>query len=164
MIKLMKTKGFTLIELLVVIAIISILTVISVSQFNTAKTKAKDTQRKADVDSVYKAVNMYYADYGHFPPQGSIVWGGEFVDGDYYYMKKVPTENILETQMCYLPNDELSSYVLFANMEGVGMTTGSYTINASTCGADNDNYNYAIPAPNETVNSFCGEMGSNCSD
>jgi len=49
-------KGFTLIELLVVVAIISILTIISVSQFNTAKIKARDTQRKADIDSVAKAL------------------------------------------------------------------------------------------------------------
>jgi len=54
--------GFTLIELLVVISIISILTIISVSQFNTAKIKARDTQRKADIDSVGKALNSYYAD------------------------------------------------------------------------------------------------------
>ena len=38
-------SGFTLVELLVVIAIMSILTIISVSQFQTAKKKANDVAR-----------------------------------------------------------------------------------------------------------------------
>ncbi len=152
----MKKTGFTLIELLVVITIISILTIIAVSQFNTAKIKARDTQRKADLDSVSKAVNMYYADYGEFPVQAMVGWGGEFKDVDYYYMKVVPEENRADfDQYCYLPNDDFSSYVIFGNMEGVGMTTGDFSITGGACGINNDEYNFSLVAPNESVTSFC---------
>jgi len=157
-----KETGFTLIELLVTITIISILTIIAVSQFNTAKIKARDTQRKADLDSVSKAVNMYYADYGEFPDQSAFNWGGEFKDVDYYYMKVVPKENKSDfDQYCYLPNADRSSYVIFGNMEGVGMTTGDYTITGGVCGTNNDEYNFGLAAPNESVTSFCDNHG-NC--
>ena len=62
-----QNSGFTLIELLVVITIMSILTVITVSQFQSARQKARDVQRKSDLSSVTKALEMYYADYGRFP-------------------------------------------------------------------------------------------------
>lgn len=155
--KMEKRSGFTLIELLVVITIISILTIIAVSQFNTAKIKARDTQRKADLDSVSKAVNMYYTDYGEFPAQGAFTWGDEFVDDDYYYMKVVPSENRDDfDQYCYLPNTDLTSYVIFGNMEGVGMTIGDYTTNGSVCGDGvQAEYNFGLAAPNESVTSFC---------
>ena len=153
-------NGFTLIELLVVITIISVLTMIAVSQFNTAKIKARDTQRRADLDSVSKAVNMYFADYGRFPVQTMVNWGVEFKDVDYYYMKVVPSESRPGVdQYCYLPNADLTSYVIFGNMEGVGMTTGDYDV----IGSCNDGeYNFGLAAPNESVTSFCGVSGSGC--
>ena len=158
--KMEKRSGFTLIELLVVITIISILTIIAVSQFNTAKIKARDTQRKADLDSVSKAVNMYYADYGEFPDQDAFGWGGEFKDGDYYYMKVVPEENKADLdQYCYLPNVNFTSYVIFGNMEGVGMTTGDFSVSSGGCETD---YNFSLVAPNESVTSFC--LVNNCNE
>jgi len=153
-------NGFTLIELLVVITIISILTIIAVSQFSTAKIKARDTQRKADLDSVSKAVNMYYADYGEFPDQDAFSWGDTFVDDDYYYMKVVPEENKAGfDQYCYLPNADFTSYVIFGNMEGVGMTTGDFSVSSAGCGTE---YNFSLVAPNESVTSFCEVPGSGC--
>lgn len=148
--------GFTLIELLVVISIIAILTIISVSQFNTAKIKARDTQRKADMDSVSKALNSYYADYGEFPIQDEIDWGHEFVDDNpgaepYYYMRVLPSDP--NTQYCYLVNDDPPEYVLFAQMEGVGATTGSYSVTSGPC---ESSYNFAKSGPNTTITSFCG--------
>lgn len=148
--------GFTLIELLVVVAIISILTIISVSQFNTAKIKARDTQRKADIDSVAKALDSYYADYGKFPEPTMVMWGGEFRDDNpgaepYYYMRVLPSDP--NTQYCYLVSDNPPEYVLFAQMEGVGATTGSYAITSGLC---ESSYNFAKSGPNTTVTSFCG--------
>lgn len=145
--------GFTLIELLVVISIISILTIISVSQFNTAKIKARDTQRKADIDSVGKALNSYYADYGKFPEPTMVMWGGEFRDDNpgaepYYYMRVVPEENNGDVEYCYLPDADYGQYLLFGNMEGVGATTGDY----SACG---ESYNFGKAGPNTTIDSFC---------
>ncbi len=75
--------GFTLVELLVVIAIMSILTIIAVSQFQNAKKKSRDVQRKGDISAVSKALLMYYTDYGYFPASDNggiegVAWGGNF--------------------------------------------------------------------------------------
>ena len=55
-----RQKGFTLIELLVVIAIIGILATIVLVSLNTARGKARDTQRIATVREIQLAMEMYY--------------------------------------------------------------------------------------------------------
>lgn len=59
--------GFTLIELLVVIAIIGILATVIIVSLNSAKTKARDSKRIADLKQIQLALEMYYNDYGHYP-------------------------------------------------------------------------------------------------
>lgn len=56
----MRTKrGFTLIELLVVIAIIGILSSVVMASLNSARTKARDAKRVADLKQVKTALEMY---------------------------------------------------------------------------------------------------------
>lgn len=54
--KLKKQKGFSLIELLVVIAIIGVLSSIVLSAVNTARTKARDVKRKAEISGIGRLV------------------------------------------------------------------------------------------------------------
>jgi len=62
-------KGFTLIELLVVIAVIGLLASIVLVSVNSARAKARDTKRKADLYQLQQALEMYYDENGIYPSE-----------------------------------------------------------------------------------------------
>lgn len=62
-----KNKGFTLIELLVVIAIIGLLASIVLVSLNSARMKARDAKRLADIKQIQLAIEMFYDHYGYYP-------------------------------------------------------------------------------------------------
>lgn len=150
-------KGFTLVELLVVISIMSILTIITVGQFNTARKKARDVQRKGDLNALSKALQMYFADYGEFPDADSINdrWGGEFSDaGGYVYMKVLPTERVDSLpEFCYVVSTDQKSFGLFAMLESTTDNDCHMDVDGDQglydqCG---ERYCYSIVSPNITV-------------
>ena len=60
-------KGFTLIELLVVIAIIALLSTLAVVALGSARQKARDAKRLADVKQVSTALELYFTDQNLYP-------------------------------------------------------------------------------------------------
>ena len=156
-------KAFTMIELLVVMAIMGILTIITVSQFTTAKIKARDAQRKADLSSVSKALLMYYADYSKFPDGLDLVSGVGFTDvTGYIYMKELPKENTNKTECPYkyLVSADRSQYAVLGCLENKedkdawtkGMTPALREIN---CGMTY-RYNFGFVSPNISLDSDAG--------
>ncbi len=62
-----RQSGFTLIELLVVIAIIGILASVILASLDSARSKARDAQRKSTLVELSTAVAMYDNDNGSYP-------------------------------------------------------------------------------------------------
>lgn len=65
--RISNNTGFTLIELLVVIAIIGLLSSITLASLSSARSKARDSKRIADLAQIKKALEFYYDDYGYYP-------------------------------------------------------------------------------------------------
>lgn len=63
----MNKKGFTLIELLVVVAIIGLLSTLAVVALGSAREKARDSKRLADLKQVQTALELYYTDNNAYP-------------------------------------------------------------------------------------------------
>ncbi len=63
----MNKKGFTLIELLVVSTIIVVLSAIGLVSFVNAGKSARDSKRKADLETVRQALVLYRSDNGSYP-------------------------------------------------------------------------------------------------
>ena len=98
------SKGFTLIELLVVMAILGLLAVVGISSFRSSQAKARDAQRKSDLQQVQRALEMYYNDHSSYPLSTLIIWGEEFKDiapNNTIYMKELPTNPSGGTEYCY---------------------------------------------------------------
>jgi prepilin-type N-terminal cleavage/methylation domain-containing protein len=60
-------KGFTLVELLVVIAIIGILSTVAVVALSSARQKARDVKRAADIKEIQTALELYNNDRDGYP-------------------------------------------------------------------------------------------------
>lgn len=62
-----RRNGFTFIELLVVITIIAVLSMIAVVSYSSANIKARDGKRKADIEQIRAALEMYRTDHSAYP-------------------------------------------------------------------------------------------------
>ena len=65
-----KKTGFTLIELMVVVLIIMLLAGVIVVNVDTARQKARDQKRIADMETVALALQAFYADNHYYPTPG----------------------------------------------------------------------------------------------
>lgn len=131
--KLKQVGGFTLIELLIAITIIGILVTIGLGSFSSTQMKARDAKRKSDLESMARALELYYNDCGSYPvsSSGSIVgcgatgscatsattcsWGGAFIRNNVQYMQELPDDPSGD----YFYVSTGASYQLYARLENI---------------------------------------------
>ena len=88
-----RNKGFTLVELMVVMAVVGILAGLTLTAFFGARKTARDGQRKADLEQIRSALEMYRTDEGSYPTtpaslSGYIELPSDPVAGRSYYYNK----------------------------------------------------------------------------
>lgn len=107
-------RGFTLVELLVVIAIIGILSSLSVVSLNSARQRARDAQRRADLRQVYTALQLYFDVQNAFPDMSAAGWWSQISP----YLLTQPVDP--QTKLAYTAMDNslaLTQYCLYAKLE-----------------------------------------------
>lgn len=140
----MKKNGFTLMELLVVIAILGILASLISGNFITSLKKGRDARRKADLENIQKALEMYYEDKKIYPT--SIIFKSQLKDSasGKVYMQVIP-DDPNSNQHYYYNSENGTYYQLYACLENnqqilsIQCNPPAGFICSSTCKNSNNN-------------------------
>ncbi len=139
-----KNKGFTLIELLVVISIIGLLSSVVLASLNTARLKARISQRLSNMRQIQLALENYYDTNNSYPNPGwgwrsqCNAWGGftatNVIPGLVpTYISSFPTDPSMDAtgnKSCYLYLSNGTDYALLdhdvTELEGGAPNYASY--------------------------------------
>lgn len=113
----MNKKAFTLIELLIVIIILGVMAALITGNFFTSLKKGRDAKRKADLEQIQRALEMYYEDKKAYPIT-ELVFGNALTDSDSgkVYMQKVPNDPTSGKDYEYVSANG-TDYKIFACLE-----------------------------------------------
>lgn len=149
MIKLNKNKGFTLVEMLVVMTIVAILLAISLVSYAGSRKMARDSKRKADIESVRSALEVYRTDCHTYPATLSFdgtaqIRGSEAECLNNVYLEDTPADPLSPTYSYFYEKDSDSAniYRICAFLEAPGNTTSCTN---DGCGSVNCNYEVTNP-------------------
>jgi type II secretion system protein G len=154
-------KSFTLLELMIAIVILGVLSALISGNFFTSLKKSKDARRKADLEQIQRALEMYYEDKKAYPTQAAasgFPFGGKFCEtptcssNEKIYMQKVPNDPV--SSYSYQYQSDGTYYRLFSCIEnnldqGPGVSQGGFNGGPNNCGA-NCKCKYTISSPNIT--------------
>ncbi len=146
-----RQSGFTIVELLIVIVIIGILAGLVVTQILGATAKARDTERKTDLDQMANQLEAYFANTGGYPSAtdfGTLAWrtGNEVSMGD--QQKSMYDPSILA------PATAATTYAFGSSVAPTAIGAYNYVpAGTGTCVSPTN----STPAPNTpgAGNSFC---------
>ena len=147
-------KAFTLIELLVVIAIIGLLSSVVLASLNTARLKARDARRIADIKQLQIATELYFDSNNAYPacrafsPWSASQWGNPNPSCLYSalvptYISRLPADPInreggtgnflgdnAPTDLGYVYHSDVATYTFGTNLErgGTAGELGNYQL------------------------------------
>ncbi|MFA5644648.1 MAG: type II secretion system protein, partial [Patescibacteria group bacterium] len=139
--------AFTLVELLVVIAIIGVLATLAMVSIQSARIKARDTKRIADIKQIQTALELFFNDNGLYPASTSVT--SSINSGTKVYMEVYPQAPTPPDGDC---TEESNQYVYTE----AGEDNGSYSV--SFCiGSQSANLNSGdkCATPMGILNSSC---------
>lgn len=67
-----RASGFTIVELLIVIVVIGILAALVIVTYNGIQQKARDTERKTDINAIASHLEAYNAQNGRYPTLANV--------------------------------------------------------------------------------------------
>ena len=132
-------KGFTLIEVLITVTILAILAMIGLATYAQSQRTARDGKRKADLQAIRSALEMYKADQGNYPATGD--YPSELIDER--YIKSMPLDPS-HPKLEYGYTLDESNYCLGAILETGG--AGTCCLSA-TCSDEGANCTYCVENP-----------------
>lgn len=128
----MKKHGFSLIEILVVVTIIGVLMGVGFVSYSSVNKSSRDARRKADLEQIRAALEMYRSDVGTYPvntgPSCSVA---AFRTALAPYLPTMPTDPRAAANYDYDCITTANDYDLFAGLETI---TASCQTGAATCG------------------------------
>jgi general secretion pathway protein G len=121
------SEGFTLIEIIVVLALLGIVATTVFAAINPFSQiqKSNDAHRKADLESLQHALELYYQDKGGYPPSSAnyqiqsgvttLTWGSAWQP----YMATLPKDPTITNNYVYYspPSASGQTYYLYANLQ-----------------------------------------------
>ena len=130
----LSNEGFTLVELMVVVSIVGILAAIAIPQYSKFQAKARQSEAKISLASIYTVEQAYYAETGSF---GGLLVNMGFtapVGGKRYYAFGFATAGI--TGNCSLITGASAGCPTVPTGTGpaVGIGSSSFVANAATNG------------------------------
>ena len=153
-------KGFTLMEILISMGIIAIMVVIGLVSYASVNRRSRDTKRKADIEQVRSALELYKSDFGYYPGLASGGSWAPIADLRSYlvtnsYISALPedpkdiTNNYYQISMTNSAPDaggttRYYGYCLSAVIEQGGTTSCTVSLSLPTTPVT---YTYGVPNP-----------------
>jgi prepilin-type N-terminal cleavage/methylation domain-containing protein len=145
-----KQSGFTIVELLIVIVVIGILAAIIITTFTGVQKKARDADRKSDINAIYSQVEVYFAQNSKYPTLANLndtTWRDANVKG-------------LSADTIHAPN---ASNALISDTTSTATDVYIYAPGPANCdnGANGDCVSFTITANLESGGQFSKDGSNN---